>query len=162
MGEKAVGSSLSLVSSAEEKQQKAIFDELGKALFSPVYLDGRLLVEAQERVNLASKIVSCDETESRTDRSNKWFKDAAVDADLELDDDMLDEGLAGGDLRAQQRLREAKKARGLLKSLLAQPMVVQRFGKFLANNSAAAIPAVPGCVVPADEKGGKRRKKRRD
>jgi hypothetical protein len=162
MGEKAVGSSMSLVSSAEEKQQKAIFDELGKALFSPVYLDGRLLVEAQERVNLASKIVSCDETESRTDRSNKWFKDAAVDADLELDDDMLDEGLAGGDLRAQQRLREAKKAKALLKSLLAQPMVVQRFGKFLSSNSAAAIPAVPGCVVPAVEKGGKRRKKQRD
>lgn len=160
MGEKAVGFSVSLVSSAEERQQKAIFDELGKSLFSPVHLDGRLLAEAQERVNLACKIVSCDEIESRTDRSNKWFKEAAAEADLELDDDMLDEGLAGGDLRAQQRLREAKKARGLLKSLLAQPMVVQRFGKFLSSNSAAATPAVPAYVVPVDDKGSKRRKKR--
>ena len=87
MGEKAVGSSVSLVSSAEERQQKAITDELGKHVFSPVQLDGRLLAEAQERVNLASKIVTCDEVESRSERSNKWFKDAAVDADLELDDD---------------------------------------------------------------------------
>ena len=161
MGEKAIGSSISLVSSGEERQQKAIFDELGKTMFSPVHLDGRLLAEAQERVNLACKIVSCDEIESRTDRSNKWFKDAAADAGLELDDDMLDEGLAGGDLRAQQRLREAKKARGLLKSLLAQPMVVQRFGKFLSSNSAAAIPAVHGCVVPMEEKGVKKSRKRR-
>jgi hypothetical protein len=160
MGDKAVGSSVSLVSSAEERQQKAITDELGKHLFSSVQLDGRLLAEAQERVNLASKIVTCDEVESRSERSNRWFKDAAVEADLELDDDVLDEGLAGGNLRDQQRLREATKARSILRSLLAQPMVTQRFGKFLSSNSAAANPPVPGHFVPLEAKGGKKRKKR--
>jgi hypothetical protein len=110
MGEKAIGSSLSLVAPAEDKPFKAIMDELGKNTFQPVNLDGRLLAEAQERVNMASKIVSCDELESRSSSNNKWFEDAAAATGLELDPSMLDEGLAGGDLRDQQRLREATKA----------------------------------------------------
>jgi len=159
MGENAVGSSVSLISSAEERQQKAITDELGKHLFSTVQLDGRLLAEAQERVNLASKIVTCDDIESRSERSNTWFKDAAVAADLELDDDILDEGLAGGNLKDQQRLREAKKARSLLRSLLAQPMVTQRFGKFLSSYSAVTNPPVAQHFAPFEAKSGKKRKK---
>ena len=161
MGEGAVGSSVSLVSSAEERQQKAILDELGKKLFTDVHLDGRLLSDSQERVNLASKIVTCDEVESRTDRSNKWFQDAAAEADLQLDDDCLDEGLAGGDIRDQQRLREAKKARTTLKELLAQPMVTQRFGKFSSSNGALADPAVKAHVVPMEDEGIMKKRRRR-
>lgn len=160
MGEKAVGSSVSLVASAEDRQQKDIMDALGKKLFRPVPLDGRLLSEAQERVNLASKIVSCDELESRTDSRNKWFQDAAAEADLVLDDNMLVEGLAGGDLRDQQRLREAKSARGRLRDMLSQPMVTQRFGKFLSNNSAAAAPDVAAHFVPLDANPKKRKKRK--
>ena len=154
-----MGSSLSLVSSAEERQQKAIVEELGKNMFSPVHLDGRLLAECQERVNLASKIVSCDEVEFRTEKKNKWLKEAATAADLEIDDDLLDEGLAGGDLRAQQLLREGKRARGLLKILLAQPLVTQRFGKFLSCNAAASRALLPEPDVPVGDPRCKKQRK---
>jgi ATP-dependent RNA helicase DDX24/MAK5 len=159
IGESAIGTSLSLVASAEDKQHKIILSELGKELFKPVSLDGRLLADAQERVNLASKIVSCDEVESKSKSSNKWFQEAAAEAGLEVDEDMLDEGLAGGDLREQQRLREAEKARSVLKMLLAQPLVAQRFGKFLSRNSSAGEAGVAGHVVPivANKKGKKKR-----
>mmetsp|Transcript_20913 Transcript_20913/g.31686 ORF Transcript_20913/g.31686 Transcript_20913/m.31686 type:complete len:811 (-) Transcript_20913:64-2496(-) len=133
MGESAVGCSLSLVASGEDRQQRAIAEEVGKKLFEPVKLDGRLLNEAQQRVNLASKIVSCEMIETRAKRNNKWFEEAALEAGLEVDDDMLDEGLAGGDNRDQQKLREAKTAQTQLKMLLSCPMVAQRFSKFQAH-----------------------------
>lgn len=157
MGEKAIGSSVSLIAPAEDKQFKAILDELGKNTFEPVQLDGRLLAEAQERVNMASKIVACDDVESRSKSNNKWFIEAAAETGLELDDSMLDKGLAGGDLKDQQRLREATKARSLLRQLLATPMKTQRFGKFLSCSSAVARQEVEGHVVPLEM--SKKRKK---
>lgn len=126
-------------------------------------MDGRLLAGAQERVNLATKIVECDEVETKAQKSNKWFQEAAEEAGLDLDDDMLDEGLAGGDRRDQHKLREAKAARTRLRQLLAQPMQTQRFGKFLSSNSAAKEPEIVAHVVPLtkDRKKKKHRGKRK-
>lgn len=140
MGAGAVGASVSLVAAAEEKAQKDIVNDLGKNLFNTVHLDGRLLSEAQERLNLASKIISCDDAESRTRNNNKWYTDAAAAAGLEVDDDLLEEGLAGGDERDRQRFLEAKRAKKHLAALLSKPMTTQRFGKFLSCNSASTLP----------------------
>ena len=46
-------------------------------------MDSRLLIKAKERVNLATKIDACEDSESRTNKSNQWFIKAAEDADLE-------------------------------------------------------------------------------
>jgi hypothetical protein len=54
-----------------------------------------MLANAQERVNLASKIVACEDAESRTQKNNQWFADAASQAELDLDDTSLDEGQLG-------------------------------------------------------------------
>lgn len=163
MGESAVGCSLSLVASAEDKQQRAITEELGKKLFECVKIDGRLLSEAQERVNLASKIVSCEMIETRAKKNNKWFEEAALEAGLEVDDDMLDNGLAGGDHRDQQKLREAKTARGQLRVLLSRPMIAQRFGKFQVRVNAPVDQQQinPSEVNNAIGKSRRRRKRRR-
>lgn len=149
MGEAAVGLSLSLIAPGEDKAHDKVCEALkSKHLFESVHMDGRLLAAAQERANLAAKIVACDEVETKAQKSNKWFQEAAEQAGLDLDDDMLDEGLAGGDQRDQHKLREAKAARGRLRQLLAQPMQTQRFGKFLSSNSASADPEVAAYVVP--------------
>jgi ATP-dependent RNA helicase DDX24/MAK5 len=126
-------------------------------------MDGRLLAAAQERANLAAKVVECDEVETKAQKSNKWFQGAAEEAGLNLDDDMLDEGLAGGDRRDQHKLREAIAARTRLRQLLAQPMQTQRFGKFLSSNSAASEQEVEAFVVPLtnDRKKKKRKGKRK-
>jgi ATP-dependent RNA helicase DDX24/MAK5 len=126
-------------------------------------MDGRLLAAAQERANLAAKVVECDEVETKAQKSNKWFQVAAEEAGLDLDDDMIDEGLAGGDQRDQHKLREAKAARARLRQLLAQPMQTQRFGKFLSSNSAATEQGVEAYVVPLthDRKKNKKRKGKR-
>jgi ATP-dependent RNA helicase DDX24/MAK5 len=162
MGDNAIGCSVSLVSAGEEKFQKVIFNEIGKGKFSTVHLDSRLLSGCQARVNLATKIVSCQEVESRTERNNKWFKDAAIEAGLELDDDLYDAGLAGGDRKDQQRYQEAKRAQILLRDLLSQPLVTRRFGKFLSCNNAVLIP--PTGDDPSSinrERRKKKQKKRR-
>lgn len=153
MGDKAVGASLSLVSPAEDKAHANIVKSLN-ASFSQIRLDGRLLSNAQERTNLASKIVSTEQVENKAKKNNQWFLEKAEEAGLELDDELLEEGLAGGNQRERQQLREANKAKLLLRQLLSQPMRTQRFGKFLSRNSAAQIapPEAATVVAPIERK----------
>ena len=159
MGEKAVGSSLSLVSPAEDKAHRKITSELN-AVFYRVNLDSRLLAAAQERANLASKVIAAEKVEGKAQRDNQWFLKSAEDAGLEIDGDMLDGGLAGGNLKEQQQLREAQRAKGLLQKLLAEPMVKQRFGKFLSSNTAASKPEVSPFVVQTQNKHPKKKRRK--
>jgi hypothetical protein len=113
---------------------------------------------------LASKIVACEDAESRTQKNNQWFADAASQAELDLDDTLLDEGQLGGSLKDRQHFLEAKRARLELKALLAKPMRKQAFGKFLSNKGLKeAIQAeneVKPYIVNASAKGKKKKKKR--
>jgi len=159
-----VGSSVSLVAPGEEKAHDRICQALespSRDLFRSVPLDTRLLSEAQKRVHLASKIVACDEKETRVHKQNRWFQDAAEEAGLDIDDDLMEEGLAGGDLREQQQLHQAKRARADLRVLLSRPMTTRRFGKFLST-AAPVNQTVEPHVVPVEQqsKNKKKRKKR--
>ena len=104
--------------------------------FEAVVMDGRLLQRSQERVNLACKVAEVGNLEKKSIRQNEWLKGKAADAGLEIDEDMLDEGLSGGDRRDQAKLREAQRAQEQLARLLAEPLKTQRFGKFLSTNSS--------------------------
>jgi len=136
VGEKAIGWSVSLVSAPEERSHKSICRAiLGdvKSTFDVAPMDSRLLANASERVNLASKIVACEDAESKTNKSNQWFRKASEEAGLDLDEDLLDDGQLGGSKKERQQFLEAKRARQELKALLAKPMRKQAFGKFLSN-----------------------------
>jgi ATP-dependent RNA helicase DDX24/MAK5 len=135
IGEGAVGTSLSLISPAEDKSHSMIVESL-QAKFSKVLLDGRLMTAAQERTNLASKIFVAGEMDQKANSSNRWFLEAAKEADLELDDDLVedDSNRSGKD---ELMLKEARKAKTQLEQLLSEPMRTQRFGKFLSTNSSA-------------------------
>lgn len=134
MGMGAVGTSLSLISPAEDKSHSKIVEAL-KVKFNKVLMDGRLMSSAQERTSLATKIVIAEEIDQKTNSQNKWFLDAAKEADLELDDDLLEDESNRSE-KDQLQLKEAKKAKLRLEKLLAEPMKTQRFGKFLSTNSA--------------------------
>ena len=95
-----------------------------------------LLASAAKRVALAQKIYKSENLEERTSNNNNWFVKAAKDADLDLDEDWIDEGQAGGDERERQKFKEAEKAKGELKELLRQPIVRQKFGKFISGAGA--------------------------
>jgi ATP-dependent RNA helicase DDX24/MAK5 len=166
VGEKAVGTSISLVAPAEEKEHQKICESVqgsGSKRFEQAHIDGRLLSEAQERVSLATKIVSCNDVESQASKKNKWLMDAANDAGLDVDESMLESGLLDGDNRDRQRFIEAKRAKGQLKQLLSQPMRKQHFGKFLSGaglrESIKAEKEVKPFVVKQSASRGKRKKK---
>ena len=161
MGEKAVGSSMSLISPAEERAHTKILSELNVG-FEAVQLDSRLLTAAQERVNLASKIIKAEDVEGKAKRSNQWFIDSAKEAGLEIDDEVFEDGLAGGNQKDQQQLREAKRAKGLLQRLLAEPMVTQRYGKFLSSNTAAQKTEVAPYVVQTKLKQPNKKKRKKN
>ncbi len=134
VGQDAVGCSVSLIASDEDKMYAKIMKDLSTR-FEPVHIDGRLLSRAQERVNLASKIVVAEDMQSKTQRRNAWFREKADEAGIDLDEDEVIEEIS--DQRDLSRLREGKQAKALLKRLLAEPLQTQRFGKFLSTNSAA-------------------------
>ena len=99
----------------------------GSSSFDGAPMDSRLLANASERVNLASKIVACEDAESKTNKSNQWFRKASEEAGLDLDEDLLDDGQLGGSKKERQQFLEAKRARQELKALLAKPMRKQAF-----------------------------------
>ena len=162
VGRGAVGSSLSLIAPAEDKAHSKIV-EAARVTFSKVLLDGRLLTAAQERVNLAAKVVGADEMEKQVKSRNQWFLDKAKEADLELDDDLV-EDTSNRSEREQSQLREAERARVRLSKLLAEPMKTQRLGKFLSTNSAARLEEVKPLAPVAksgDGRGSKHSRKRK-
>lgn len=168
MGQNAIGWSVSLVSAPEEKSHRLICGRvLGgeKTHFDNAPMDGRLLSIAHERVNLATKIVACASAESRTNKSNQWFINAANDADLDVDENMLDDGLVGGNDRDRQLLLEAKRGRQQLRVLLATPMRTQSYGKFLSGagltKSIQTEQEVKPFVVKNEPKNSLRKKKRK-
>ncbi|KAL7548783.1 hypothetical protein ACHAWF_012036, partial [Thalassiosira exigua] len=99
----------------------------------PNLWSSRLLNEAQERVALATKIVSCNDVESQVYKKNKWLQDAARDAELEVEESMLETNLLDGDRRDCQRFIGAKQANAKLRRLLAKGMRKQHYGKFLSG-----------------------------
>ena len=135
MGDTATGHSFSLISPAEDKAHAAIQMSLNTR-FDNVDIDGRLLGEAAERVNLATKVMEVSEVERKASQNNRWFKEQALEAGLDVDEDLLEEGLGEGK-RERAKLQDAKLARERLAVLLSQPIQTQRHGKFLSTNSAA-------------------------
>jgi hypothetical protein len=128
--------------------------------FEDVLMDGRLLKEAQERTNLATKVVLANDLERKNKERSQWFQKQADEAGLEMDEDILQEGEIT-DRRDQNLLREAKSARRRLAALLAQPMTTQRYGKFLSTNSAARQDVVIPSSSAATVQGTTRKKRRR-
>jgi uncharacterized protein YdeI (BOF family) len=153
MGEGAVGTSLSLISPAEDKSHAKIVEAL-QVTFSKVLLDGRLMTFAQERTNLASKIFLAGEVMQRTQSKNRWFLDAAKEADLEIDDDLLEDESNMSE-KDQLQMKEVRKSKIQLDQLLSEPMKIQKFGKFLTTNSAvlqAEIKPLPKKPLQATKK----------
>jgi hypothetical protein len=151
---------LSLISPAEDKANAQIAEAV-QVSFAKVLLDGRLMTSAQERTNLASRIVAAADVEQKCQSSNRWFLEKAKEADLELDDNLLEDD----DSRPQQemnQLQEARKAKVQLAQLLGEQMKTQRFGKFLSTNTAATqkgsvTPLIPSTAQPP-RKGRKKQK----
>ena len=111
------------------------------------------MVEARKRVSLASKIFKSESIEEKSKQNNNWFTKAAEEAGLDLDENLLDEGQAGGDLRDQQKKKEAAKAKEELKKLLKQPMRAQKFGKFLSSKAIQNVIESGGGAKTGDESG---------
>jgi hypothetical protein len=54
-------------------------------------LTGGLMTSAKERTNLALRIVAAAHVEQKSQSSNRWFLEKAKVADLELDDNLLED-----------------------------------------------------------------------
>jgi hypothetical protein len=154
--------------------------------FQNVPIDGRLLSIAQERVNLACKVATADDTDRKNKRDNQWFLDQANQAGLEVDDDLLNNIKHDEDdevwnsrnsnnvARMKASQKEAHIARNRLNELLNQPVQTQRFGKFLSTlmiqqqtnvrptaRTLLAVPSPPPYVTMTGQTNANKQKKHR-
>jgi len=127
MGDAAVGVSLSLVSPAEDKPHARILQAL-QLEQSPTNrmetwdLEGRLLRSAVQRVNLATQIVKWSTKDRQTQQDNSWWNKMAKEADMELDDRLLEEMRDDDGPKANQSRRHIESAKTRLQQLLAEPL----------------------------------------
>lgn len=92
----------------------------------PVFpVDLQELAAVRERVNLAGKIVGYDQETGKQRASQSWFLKSARDADLELDDELLEDTSLGSE-KDRQRALQIAKDRERLAVLLTQPVLQQR------------------------------------
>lgn len=158
-----MGSSLSLVAPSEDKFHRHLIQKLGVDL-ETVNIDGRILRESQERVCLACKIGTADDSDRQKDREQQWFVEQAREAGIELDDDLdiFEDGNEGSSKRDTAKRSVIEASRRRLAQLLQQPLQKQRFGKFLQSSDRLQFKvSTPTAdseeIVPA----GKRKKRRR-
>lgn len=138
---------MSLVSPSEEKPFAKIAENL-QVSFEGVPLDGRLFSAAQERVNLATKVLKAREIESKRRHNNDWFKSKALEAGIEIEEDLLEDSLSSGSKKDRSVLKSAEQAADRLSKLLKEPLRPQRFGKFLPPGFHRNDPEATGARKP--------------
>ncbi len=89
-------------------------------------VDLQELNAVRERVGLAGRIVGFEQEEGRKQAGQAWFLKSARDADLELDEELLEEVAGRGSEKERQRALQVARDRERLAELLRQPLVQER------------------------------------
>ncbi|XP_066523471.1 ATP-dependent RNA helicase DDX24 isoform X2 [Hoplias malabaricus] len=116
------GLSLLLIGPDDMMNFKKIYKTLGKDEDLPMFpVQSKCMASVKERVDVARKIEKIEYHNNREKQQNSWFKQAAEEMDIDLDDDLL---LGAGrdeyEEREQQKLVKSLKKH--LKHLLTQPI----------------------------------------
>ncbi|XP_017331717.1 ATP-dependent RNA helicase DDX24 [Ictalurus punctatus] len=116
------GLSLLLIGPDDMMNYKKIYRTLGKDEDLPVFpVQNKCMTAIKERVDVARKIEKIEYYNSRQKQHNSWFRQAAEEMDIDLDDDLL----LGGDRNEETERVQQKHVKGLkkhLKHLLSQPV----------------------------------------
>ncbi|KND04171.1 uncharacterized protein SPPG_01605 [Spizellomyces punctatus DAOM BR117] len=144
------GISVMLCSPQEVPVYKRICHILGKEDGIPEFpLDRSLLTGIKQRMALAKQIDELEHRKQKTQHEKNWFKKAAEEADIELDEDFLDtksatdKGNASTDAEEARRKAKLQSLKAELSSLLAQPLVPKGIsGLYLTSNVDSTLPDV--------------------
>eukprot|EP00056_Hartaetosiga_gracilis_P021671 m.25732 g.25732 ORF g.25732 m.25732 type:complete len:425 (-) comp9202_c0_seq1:167-1441(-) len=126
------GLSVILQGPEDMRAYKRIVNDLNKRKELEFYpVDVQFMKPIRQRIKLAAKVEKLERLRSKTTRENDWFRKAAEDADMELDDHMLKHV---DERKEQQRNQQLKSLRAELKHSLKQPIV-----SVLATNSEGYV-----------------------
>uniref|UniRef100_A0AAY5EDQ2 ATP-dependent RNA helicase n=2 Tax=Electrophorus electricus TaxID=8005 RepID=A0AAY5EDQ2_ELEEL len=115
------GLSLLLIGPDDMMNYKKIYRTLGKDEDLPLFpVQNKCMAAIKERVDVARKIEKMEYHNSRQKQHNSWFRQAAEEMDIDLDDDLLLGGGRDEDEREHQKLMKALKKQ--LKQLFSQPV----------------------------------------
>lgn len=114
------GLSMLLIGPDDMMNYKKIYRTLSKDEDLPMFpIENKYMTAIKERVNVARKIEKIEYYNSRKQQHNSWFKQAAEEMDIDLDDDLL----LGGNQDEEIERDQQKVLKGLkkhLKHLLSQ------------------------------------------
>lgn len=105
-------------------------------------VDTDVLRSARERVLLARKLESEDHRVRRRNYENNWFRRAAEEMDIELDETLIDKR---GQKQAADDRRRLNAMRSQLQKLLKKPLFPSGFsGRYLTQHGELQLPKVVG------------------
>ncbi|GAA6068853.1 ATP-dependent RNA helicase DDX24 [Tachysurus ichikawai] len=138
------GLSLLLIGPDDMMNYKKIYRTLGKDEDLPMFpVQNKCMVAIKERVNVARKIEKIEYFNCRKQHHNSWFRQAAEEMDIDLDDDLL----LGGDRDDENDREQQKLVKGLkkhLKHLLGQPIFKAHMKtKYPTQMGKLQLPQIP-------------------
>lgn len=124
------GVTVSLVAPEDSVHHSSICTAQGLAALPVMTVDRGALPIIRDRVRVAKKIFTQSFVASQSMKEKNWLHQNAKDADLELDDYLLDE-VGTGDVQQEKTVKSKKaleRARMELKNLLETPIEVAKSG----------------------------------
>ncbi|KAF8787275.1 ATP-dependent RNA helicase DDX24-like [Argiope bruennichi] len=116
------GLSLLLIEPQEGLLYKRICKTLSKEQAIPNFpVDHKILKLVKERVTLARQIDKLEHRMNRLNAQNRWFKNAANDMEIDVEEDLLND--IGDEREQAAKAKEVKALRKQLKAMLSKPII---------------------------------------
>ncbi|CAL1286602.1 unnamed protein product [Larinioides sclopetarius] len=153
------GLSLLLIEPQEGVLYKRICKTLSKEQAIPNFpVDHKILKLVKERVTLARQIDKLEHRMNRLNAQNRWFKNAANDMEIDVEEDLLND--IGDECEQATKTREVKALRKQLKAMLSKPIISKIFTGCFPTKSGKLISPSVYCSQTAVEVIKKNRKKK--
>lgn len=127
------GLSVLLVDSSEIKKYRQLCVTLNRATDLPPFpIDSSIMSQVKKRLDLAHTVETIEHRMRKSNANNEWFRKAAEEADILIDEDFLDpDEEREKSMKAAQEKRELQNNRKLLMKMLSTPFMTSDFsGKY--------------------------------
>ncbi|XP_050719053.1 ATP-dependent RNA helicase DDX24-like [Eriocheir sinensis] len=135
------GLSVLLIESSEIKKYRQLCVTLNRATDLPPFpVDSNIMSQVKKRLDLARTLEIMEHRIRKTNANNEWFRRAAEEADILIDEDILDpDEEREKSMKTAQEKRELKNKRKILMKMLSTP--------FMSSDFSGKYPTQTGSLV---------------
>lgn len=133
------GLSVLLIESSEVKKYRQLCATLNRATDLPPFpVDSSIMSQVKRRLELARTVETMEHRMRKANANNEWFRKAAEEADILIDEDFLDQDEEREkSMKTAQEKRELQNNRSVLMKMLSTPFMTSDFsGKYPTQTGA--------------------------